>query len=72
MTGFKISLLETNAHGQDLSFWQLRSLGPAVPPMRQMTLVKTVSCGNFTLLLDVRDWACHSLEDEAAGQGCYN
>lgn len=49
MASFQVTLLQANAHGQDLAVWHLGSLTPLSFPVRQMTLMKPVRGGNFAL-----------------------
>ena len=73
MTSLKVTLLETNAHGQNLMIRYLVSLLPLCLPVRQMSLVKSVGGRDFTLSLHSselgRQRTSNSLEDETTSQG---
>jgi hypothetical protein len=72
MTGLKVALLQTNAHGQHLVIRDLVCLLPLSLPVREMTLMKGVSGGNFAFSLNsselTRKRAGNRLEDKATRQ----
>lgn len=75
MASSEVTLLETNAHRQDLLVRHLAPLLPLSLPVREMALVESMRSRHFTFSLYsgnlVTNGACNSLEYETPCQNGY-